>query len=158
MRRSFLVLPSKIPCVDVHRPHRPRIARPRIACNHAEISRALEGNGEATGSHETAVLEQLKTRKGPLSQLGRMSRTKCDYSKALQFWWQSRKSRRPSFCRDLVRSFPGVFNFPGRSHPTLVAAATRETLELSRAASKYPCARDGHLSAGVVDPAFERVE
>ena len=87
-----------------------------------------------------------------------MSRTKCDYSKALQFWWQSRKSRRPSFCRDLVRSFPGVFNFPGRSHPTLVAAATGKTLELSRAASKYPCALDGDLSAGGGDPAFKSAE
>jgi hypothetical protein len=38
------------------------------------------------------------------------------------------------FCRELVLSFPGIFNFHGRSHPALVAAATGKTLELSRAA------------------------
>jgi len=63
-----------------------------------------------------------------------------------------------SFCRDLVRSFPGIFNFHGRSHPTLVFAATGKTLELSRAAGKFPGALDGDLSAGSGDAAFKNAE
>src|SRR5207253_4939457 len=68
------------------------------------------------------------------------------------------KSRCLSFCRDLVRSIPGIFNFHGRSHPTLVAAATGKTLELSRTAGKFPGALDGDLSAGSGDPAFKSAE
>src|SRR6266852_40987 len=68
------------------------------------------------------------------------------------------KSCRLRFCRDLVRSFPGIFNFHGRGHPTLVAAATGKTPELSRAAGKFPGALDGDLSTGSGDPAFKSAE
>src|SRR5713101_1439573 len=33
------------------------MARPRVACDDAEIPRTLEGNGEAARSHESAVLD-----------------------------------------------------------------------------------------------------
>jgi hypothetical protein len=65
---------------------------------------------------------------------------------------------RPSVFRDLVRSFPGIFNFHRRSHLALVAAATGKTLELSRAAGKYPYALNGDLSVGSGDPAFKSAE
>jgi hypothetical protein len=38
--------------------NRARMARPRVACDDAEIPRTLEGNREAARSHETAVLNQ----------------------------------------------------------------------------------------------------
>src|SRR5712691_9627763 len=68
------------------------------------------------------------------------------------------ESCRLSFCSYLVPSFPGIFNFHGRSHPTLVCAATGKTLELSRAAGKFPGAPNGDLSAGSGDPAFKGAE
>src|ERR1700756_1143024 len=62
------------------------------------------------------------------------------------------------FCRELVLSFPGIFNFHGRSHPALVAAATGKTLELSGAAGEFPGALDGDMSTGSGDAAFESAE
>src|SRR6266481_8185978 len=36
--------------------HNPGLARPRVACDDAEIPRTLEGNGEAAGRNEAALL------------------------------------------------------------------------------------------------------
>jgi hypothetical protein len=73
-------------------------------------------------------------------------------------WSPPRESCCLGFCRDLVLSFPGIFDFRGRSHPALVAAAPGKTLELSRAAGKFPGALNGDLSAGSGDPAFKSAE
>lgn len=63
-----------------------------------------------------------------------------------------------SFGRDLVRSFPNIFKLPRAKSCDPVAAATGKTLELSRAAGKFPNALDGDLSAGSGDPALKSAE
>jgi hypothetical protein len=42
------------------RPHRAAMARPRVACHHAEVFGAVEGNGEGAGEDEDAVLAAVE--------------------------------------------------------------------------------------------------
>src|ERR1700726_1031017 len=51
------------------RPHRAGVARPRVAGHNAEISGTFEGDGDAAGGDEAAVLGDLHVRSA-LSQEG----------------------------------------------------------------------------------------
>lgn len=53
---------------------------------------------------------------------------------------------------------PKYFQLPRAKSSDPVAAATGKTLELSRAAGKFPNALDGDLSAGSGDPALKSAE
>ncbi len=49
--------PSRCSCQLRVDHHNPGLARPRVACDNAEIPRTLAGNGKAAGRNEVAVLE-----------------------------------------------------------------------------------------------------